>query len=134
MLNPSNYSAKYQKYQFHGRIRGLRTSRKYGDDRAPTLEEIRKIMEYPDRRIGAIVCTMTSSGIRLGAWDDLKWKHVKPIKRSDKVIAAKVVVYCGDAEEYFAFITLEAYYQLEKWMYRADSGEAIGGESCLMRN
>jgi hypothetical protein len=31
------------------------------------MEEIRKIAEYPDRRIKAIVYTMTSSGIRLGA-------------------------------------------------------------------
>ena len=29
--------------------------------RAPTLEEIVKIMEYPDRRIKAIVSTMVSS-------------------------------------------------------------------------
>ncbi|HKG31673.1 MAG TPA: hypothetical protein VKA91_10410, partial [Nitrososphaeraceae archaeon] len=31
--------------------RGLPKGRKWADDRAPTLEEIRKIVEYPDRRI-----------------------------------------------------------------------------------
>ena len=92
-------------------------------------------MEYPDRRIKAIVCTMASSGIRLGAWDDLKWKHIQPLKRNNQIIAAKVIVYSGDAEEYFTFTTPEAYYELEKWMsYRKDSGEAITGESWLMRN
>jgi hypothetical protein len=52
--------------------RGIPRSRKFADDRAPTLEEIQKITEYPDRRIKAIVCTMTSSGIRVGACDFLK--------------------------------------------------------------
>ena len=44
--------------------------------RAPTIEEIQKICEYPDRRIKGIVYTMASSGIRLGAWDYLRWKHI----------------------------------------------------------
>jgi integrase len=118
-------------------VRGLPKARRYADDRAPTLEEIRRIMEYPDRRIKAIVCTMASSDIRLGAWDDLKWKHIQPVRKENegKIIAAKVIVYSGDVEEYFTFITPEAYYELEKWMnYRKDSGEPITGESWLMRN
>jgi hypothetical protein len=31
--------------------RGLPRVKRYADDRAPTLEEIRKIIEYPDRRM-----------------------------------------------------------------------------------
>jgi hypothetical protein len=116
-------------------VRGLPKARRYADDRAPTAEEIRRTMEYPDRRIKAIVCTMASSGIRLGAWDDLKWKHIQPLKRNNQIIAAKVIVYSGDAEEYFTFTKPEAYYELEKRMsYRKDSGEAITGKSWLMRN
>jgi hypothetical protein len=49
------------------------------NDRAPTLEEIRKLVEYPDRRIKPIVYAMASGGFRLGAWDYLRWKHVTPI-------------------------------------------------------
>ena len=60
--------------------RGLPKTKRYADDRAPTLEEIQKIAEYPDRRIKAIVYTMASSGIRLGAWDYLRWGHITPIK------------------------------------------------------
>ena len=56
--------------------RGIPRGRRFAVDRTPTLEEIRKIIEYPDRRIKAIVYTMCSSGIRLGAWDYLKWKDV----------------------------------------------------------
>ena len=48
--------------------RGLPRIRRYADDRAPTIEEIQKICEYPDRRIIAIVYVMSSSGIRLGRW------------------------------------------------------------------
>jgi hypothetical protein len=114
--------------------RGLPKTRRYADDRAPTIEEIQKISEYPDRRIKGIVCTMASSGIRLGAWDFIQWKYIEPINRDGKIIAAKIVVYPGDDEEYFSFITPEAYYQLEGWMkYRIESGEKIDGDSWLMR-
>ncbi|HET6517566.1 MAG TPA: hypothetical protein VFG25_05025, partial [Nitrosopumilaceae archaeon] len=73
--------------------RGLPRGRRYATDRAPTLEEIQKLIEYPDRRIKTIVLVMCSSGIRLGAWDYLKWKHVTPIEQDSKVVAAKLVVY-----------------------------------------
>jgi hypothetical protein len=51
---------------------------------------------------------MTSSGIRLGAWDYLQLKHIIPIEREGKIVAAKILVYPGDNEEYFSFITPEA--------------------------
>ena len=47
-------------------------------------EETRRLVEYPDRRIKPIVYTMCSSGIRVGAWDYLRWKHVIPIKDDKK--------------------------------------------------
>jgi len=36
-----------------------------------------------------IVCTKTSYGIRLGAWDFLLWEHITPIMKDGKPIAAK---------------------------------------------
>ena len=115
--------------------RGLPRGRKYAEDRAPTIEEIRKIIEYPDRRIKAIVFTMVSSGIRVGAWDYLQWRHITPIERNGQVVAAKITVYTGSEEEYFSFITPEAYHELHKWMiYRKESGEAIDSQSWVMRN
>jgi len=42
--------------------RGLPRVKKFSSDRAPTLEELRKLVEYPDRRIKSIVCSMTSGG------------------------------------------------------------------------
>jgi hypothetical protein len=114
--------------------RGLPKTKRYADDRAPTLEEIQRIAEYPDRRIKAIVYTMASSGIRLGAWDYLRWGHITPIKQNGKIVAAKVIVYPGDTEEYFSFITPEAYFELEKWMnFRKEAGEDINEKSWVMR-
>ena len=69
--------------------RGLPKGRKWADDRAPTLDEIRKIVEYPDRRIKPIVYTMVSSGIRLGAWDYLRWGQIEPIYRNDELLGSK---------------------------------------------
>ena len=45
--------------------RGLPRPSQSANDRAPTINEIRKIINYPDRRIKAIIYTMVSSGIRL---------------------------------------------------------------------
>jgi integrase len=115
--------------------RGLPSGRRYADDRIPTIEEIRKIAEYPDRRIKAIVCTMASSGMRLGAWDYLKWGNIKPLQRNGKVVAAKVVVYAGEDEEYFTFISPEAWHALNDWVkYRENSGEPINNDSWVMRD
>ena len=71
--------------------RGLPRGKRYADDRAPTLEDIHKIIEYPDRRIKPIVYTMASSGIRVGAWDHLKWSHVSPVFKDGRLLAEKLM-------------------------------------------
>lgn len=55
-------------------------------DRAPSVEEVKQICEYPDRRIKPIVLSMASGGFRLGAWDYLTWGDVEPIERGGKGI------------------------------------------------
>ena len=115
--------------------RALPRVKRYADDRAPTIEEIQNLCEYPDRRIKPIIYVMSSSGIRIGAWDYLKWKHVSPIHRNENLVGAKLIVYAGDSEEYYTFISSEAYLELKKWMdYRKQCGENITLESWLMRN
>jgi hypothetical protein len=107
--------------------RGLPRVKKSSNDRAPTSEELRKLVEYPDRRLKSIVYCMTSGGFRLGAWDYLHWKHVIP-RSNDKgeVIAAKVVIYAEEEDEYYTFISPEAYDELKDWMdFRASYGEKL---------
>jgi integrase len=115
--------------------RGISRGRRYAEDRAPTIEEIRKICEYPDRRIKSIVYSMCSGGFRLGAWDYLRWGDIQPILRNEMVIAAKVAIYAGEEEEHITFITPEAYFHLKEWMeYRRSVGETITKKSWVMRD
>ena len=115
--------------------RGLARVKRYADDRVPTVEEIKKLVEYPDRRIKAIVYIMASSGIRLGAWDFLKWGHIVPLERKGEVAAAKLIVYAGEDEQYFSFISSEAWQAVTSWMeYRQQSGEKISEDSWVMRD
>lgn len=109
-------------------LRGMPRGRKFASDRAPTIEEIRKIIEYPDIRIKCIGFTMASSGIRLGAWDYLKWGHMKPIYENGEVTAAKMRVYADEDEEYFTFISTEAYSSLLDWMNFRKESEPINDE------
>jgi hypothetical protein len=77
---------------------------------------------------------MSSSGIRLGAWDYLRWRHIEPITRDGRIVAAKILVYAGDDEEYTSFMTPEAFHHLENWMeYRKESGEKVDENSWVMR-
>lgn len=116
-------------------MRGMPKGRRYANDRAPTLQEIKKVLAYPDRRMKPMLYTMTSSGIRLSAWNYLKWNHIAPVLRDDQIVAARIQVYADDDDEYFSFITREAFDALDEWMtYRKQSGEKITGDSWLMRN
>jgi hypothetical protein len=52
-----------------------------------------------------------------------------------EVLAAKIIVYAGEHDEYYSFITPEAYDSLVDWInFREEYGEKITGESWLMRD
>ncbi len=116
--------------------KGMPRGNHAANDRAPTVEEIMQILQYPDVRIKSIIFTMISSGIRIGAWDYLQWKHIVPIPNPDKSIAAaKIIIYAGEHDAYYSFITSEAYDALKEWMeFRRTYGEKITGESWVMRD
>lgn len=104
------------------------------EDRAPTLEEIQKLLRYPDKRIKPIVLILVSSGIRIGAFETLKWKHIIPIASTNDEVA-KILVYPGDREQYYSFLTPEAYSAVQDWMnYRSQCGEIITRDSYVMRD
>ncbi|MDN5846441.1 MAG: hypothetical protein L0H53_09225 [Candidatus Nitrosocosmicus sp.] len=120
--------------------KGLPTATQASDDRPPTIDEISKLIKYySNRRLKVIVLVMISSGIRIGAWNSLKWKHVEPVYEQDidknKAIAVKLTIYSGTPEKYYSFITAESCGALKDWMdYREIHGEKITSESWLIRD
>ena len=65
----------------------LPSGKAFANDRTPTAEELKKLIG-DDLRLKVIICIMTSCGIRVGAWNYLKVKHITSVK-----IKAKKSVY-----------------------------------------
>src|SRR5579863_651920 len=115
--------------------RMMPSARRYALDRAPTIQEIRFMATNSDVRFQAILLTMASSGIRIGAWDYLNWGHLEPVYRDRQLVAAKLLVYAGEPEEYITFITPEAYGKLEEYIrFRQQHGEKVTKDSPLARD
>ena len=109
--------------------------RKFANDRAPSFEEIRKILSYPDRRIKPAVLIMLSCGGRVGLFDYLSYGHITPVIQNGDIVAAKIRIYAGCDEEYFSFVTPEAYKAVEEYVsFRKDHGEIVGPESPVLRD
>jgi hypothetical protein len=109
--------------------RGMPRGKHAANDGTQTIEEIKKLLEYPDRRIKPIVLMMISSGIRIGAFDYLKLKHITPLKDKDgKIVVGKMIVYAGEPDQYTSFISPEAYKFWSEWLdFRASYGEKLRG-------
>lgn len=57
------------------------------------------------------------------------------MKREGHIVAAKLIVYAGEDDQYFTFMSREAYLEVEKWKeFRLQSGEQVSEESWVMRN
>ena len=66
--------------------KGIKKGVRYSNDRPPTIEEIKKLIQYPDRWVKSIVLVMISSGIRVSSWNYLKWGDFTPIYEEDKMV------------------------------------------------
>jgi hypothetical protein len=60
-------------------IQSMPDAENYSNDRILTLDELRKLIEHHDRRVKPLICTMCSSGMRVGSWEFLQLKHITPI-------------------------------------------------------
>src|SRR5262249_33310293 len=93
-------------------------------------------------RLKPIVLIILSSSNRIGAFQYLDWKHIIPPDKDrhqtndpEKIVAAKIIVYAGEEDSYFSFITPEAYFAVKEWMdHRAKAGEVITGDSPVIRD
>lgn len=113
----------------------LPPNRRFGQDRTPTLEEIRKVYNIGDLRLKCFISMTVSSGVRAGAWEFLDVKHITPIQEGDKVVAAKMNVYAGEPDEYLTFISPEAYQDYKNYLeYREKHGEKIFDDTPIIRN
>ncbi len=92
-------------------------------------EEIEKLLEY-SRTIDTnfIILASSSGGLRVGAWNGLRWADVFPIyevngkykvelKQDEQgiVVCAGMVVYKNTPEQYTALISLEAWEKLQEY-------------------
>jgi CII-binding regulator of phage lambda lysogenization HflD len=81
---------------------------------------------------------MVSSGIRVGAWETLKVKHLTPVyspQNPKVVIAGRLKVYDGLPNPYTTFVSPEAYQTVQEYLdFRRSYGEQITGESWLLRD
>ena len=114
-------------------------SRKVGSDRAPTVDEIRQMLQVADVRTRCVILVCASSGIRVGAFEGLRWGDLAPVYEEGdgerRVRAAKLVVYRGLVEEYVTFVTPECYGALMQYRrMREGIGEAVTARSPLIRD
>lgn len=84
-----------------------------------------------DLRNRAIILFLASTGVRIGAMEGLKVKHVK----DTPVGCKRVIIYENTKEEYIVFLTPEASAALEDSLQkRRNDGENITPESPLFRD
>ena len=88
------------------------------EDRAYTREELQKMIEAsPDLTDKLVIQMYSSGGFRLEAWDYFTWKDVVFFRNKDgSYKGAALLVYRGDPESYWTFITPEACKTLENYM------------------
>jgi len=103
--------------------------KRYGKDRAPTAEEIGRMVNAADPRVKSIILFLSSSGARVGSLHSLRWRDIAEVKVKDLTFA-RVTIYRGEKEQYDSFITPEAYEQLLEYRaYRVNIGEKVTPQS-----
>lgn len=97
--------------------------------RGYTREEIKKLLEYSDGiDTDFIILASSSGGLRVGAWNDVRWSDVFPVYKvgeeykidlskneTGRIVCAAMRVYRGTTEEYTALISIEAWQKLEEY-------------------
>jgi integrase len=114
--------------------RVLPRARRYALDRAPTVKEIKEIVEAAD--LGkALTLVLASSGVREGAIEYFRVNDYTHVEQEQKIVAGRLVVYNGDPERYTTFITSEACHALDKYLnFRREHGEDVKGTSPLFHD
>jgi hypothetical protein len=97
--------------------------------RGYTKDEIKKLLEYStDISTDFVILASSSGGLRLGAWNNLRWEDVFPIYdvngkykielkngEAGKIVCAGMIIYKSTEEQYTALISLEAWEKLQEY-------------------
>ncbi|MDP9489274.1 MAG: site-specific integrase [Thermoproteota archaeon] len=103
----------------------LPENRKVRQGKAYTHSEIGKMLEIADERIRAVICILSSTGIRLGALPELRLRHLED---------TKFTIYEGTKEEYITFCTPECKKAIDDYLdMRSRYREKLKDESYLIR-
>ncbi len=75
-----------------------------------------------------VILALSSGGLRVGAWNELKWENIFPIYQINgeykidlekgeaaNIVCAGMIIYKGTTEEYTALISLEAWEKLQEY-------------------
>lgn len=106
--------------------------------RGYTIDEIKMLLEYADGLATEFfILASCSGGMRVGAWENLKWECVFPIYQEDSkytikstdngiIVCAAMILYKGTREEYVSLISREAWDKLE--LYKREWAQIINRE------
>ena len=105
--------------------------KKLTGDKPYTTKDIQDILQRigPNLKFRCIVHIMSASSTRIGAFSELKLKHIQDMPNGCR----SMLVYDDDKAEYTTFIHQEAVEALEKYLeFRRNSGEVLTPESWLI--
>ena len=116
-----------------------------GKDRPPSVEEVKEILKRVDLRDRVAILIMLSGGVRIGAFADprsdgserpMMLKDFEPMNdEKGRLQAVRLTVYPGETQEYFTFITPEAWGTLRDYLAdREKRGEKIGPDTPILRD
>jgi integrase/recombinase XerD len=93
--------------------------------------EISKMLTFTtELRTKTLIHFIASSGLRIGALEDIKMKHITQIEDCKSIL-----VYDGTNEEYVTFLTPEASSMFDDYIQKRESdGERITSESPVFRS
>ena len=103
--------------------------RKSGMDRAPTIDEVRRLVSIADLRTRCLILFLVSSGARIGSVEYLSWRDFEEVLWNKRRLAI-VTIYRGEPEEYVSFVTPECWKNLLRYRQRRnEAGESVAPSS-----
>jgi len=109
----------------------LPVAQKVAMDRAPTVEEVRKLLSVCDLRMKVVTYVMISSGIRVGAFDYLRLGDLRFLESG----VGHLTAYAGTPDRYNTFVSPESVDAVKEYAASREAvGEKLSPKSPLVRD